>query len=587
MISIKYLFWKGQIEEGYKRLLSTDSISKDVSSAPESIGLLVFKGDMERAEILFREFKKDLAIEPWAGSLFYLLIGHIRKSQYAKALQILKELKGIYSNHSDLEGVKFYFAQGVAFYSYYKSDFQKSMKWAGLALRSSLKKSFAFGELMARDLLGGALISEGEISQGLSELKKSLEIAKKIGNGGFVSALQISILGFQSRFGWIEDPEIELSKAISDLDVQDTYSLSDLKLEFARQLILKGQASKAEQVLNECASMIYSQQNQRQSATLHHRLALLMYVRGQYPQSLTLLQVASHSLNPKLDHVFIARLEGLKSLILKKLKLSSVDQEIQQSDFVHKRIQARRKNAILAFRKGEDLLGDKIDGILRGDVGEDIIDDKASTRLKRVAESGLWYFLPEVLGLDRTKNYLILGAQPSSVTLYSQGDVVHVPRSIKGLSEKVISALFEREQNKEQLIQKVWGYEYDPLRHDSLVYSLIAQIRKQFLAFGNWVEVTDEGYVLKSDVHVLDIRSLRAEVLKTPIPVSSVVDQDFNFRQNEWFHQKERFRVFSIQDYRKYFSVSNMTAFRDIDGMMDRQWIQRSGYGRATRYHFV
>ncbi len=575
MSELERLFHSGRIQE---TLTAWDRrrqkhVPKDCVAA---IGAYGFAGRLELAQVIFDKNKKHLSADARVEARFYLAIGWIRISDYAKARIEIRSMRTECAKRPSRKTL-YFTNQAVAFFNYFRGDMREVVRGAETALKLALSLDFLFGEILARDLLGQALIFDGEVIRGLRELEKAKDLARRLGNSTFVGAIHVSLIHYSARFGHLPHPVTDLKNAISELQPSDTYSRTLLRLELARQLLLRGKANAAERELEASAEEIHRYGHKRHSATLHFRYAALIKSRGLSQQALMLLNLAAQSVDRSIDAAIWNRINGLRLKLARELGHPEEDAALPNGDFVHRRIIARSKGQTSTHGLGEDLIGDAIDRIRSAEPIE---------ARKLIVQYELWGLLPEILELDARVPTLIVDLAPRSLTACHAGEVWHNSRAMSDLLRKLISRLEMGPAVKSDLIQTVWRYQYDPLRHDPLVHGLVAKLRRILGPFASWLAVEEGNYRFASQLRVvwLGARDLGEVRLEQAFKNVNIFDSSLNYRQIQLLTSPPSSAWFSISNYREWFQVSNMTAFRDLSDLVRRKKLIRRGHGRATRY---
>ena len=167
--------------------------------------------------------------------------------------------------------------------------------------------------------------------------------------------------------------------------------------------------------------------------------------------------------------------------------------------------------------------------------------------------------------------------------------------------------------DKQHLIEKVWGYNYDPLRHDSLVYTALTRLRVALEPMNHWIINDDTNYQLLPDVEIQFIQTapqaLSASTLtssrtftalgashaaspppslqsltSSSAPTLPLLEMDLNLRQIQFLNLKDSVAV-NVEAYAKHWKVTKMTALRDLKKLCDLGYLKRLGKGRATEYY--
>lgn len=574
------------------------------------ISALVFLGEQREAQVLYdRALRLEVCTDLFqAQCRFFLGVGLVRKSQYDQAATIfarnrlLLKMKLRRSQKFD-QRIGFYALQGSAFFRFFRGQFLKSCDLAERAYDFAFESKFLYGQVLALDLLGHSLCHLGSVHRGLYELQRGLKIAKDLGNGGLVTALQISIMKFRAQFGVdIKNTIHELSQAVESLQIEDTYSRAEIHLELARQLILRGNAGQAQKLLDKASVVVYQFQNRRQSAIFNLRSAHLMHLRGDNHSALTLLNALRALLNPRIDVVILRQALGLELKIQRQLGfgnrlieqrfLTALDSRI--SDRFHGREFAVASSLHSSFqmKAGEDVIGDIIDRCQIADLDY----------LYEIKNLGLLGLVPGFVKFPLGKRGVFLGPSRGEMLICSQGDVQWIERGVTTPIKKLIKLLASKQfQTKEHLIQMIWGYKYDPSMHDRLLHATVGKLRQFLGQHSSWVEWSFEGYRLLPEILVIDAESkfettrgiaveTSEEKLKTseskPVQLSRTQSsrEGLNVRQVKLLGSFKSGDFISVKEYAKKFKVTTMTAYRDLDGLHALGQVVRIGKGRATVY---
>lgn len=569
-------------------------LRSDTLLLPLWVGALTFTGQLEKAEALVQSKK-------WPRSTLiacrlYLAIGNIRQSRYKQGRRLLSQnIRSLGTARSSLE--KFYVYQGLAFYRFFCGRFAMAQKYAALAYRYSIESQFTFGEMISKDLWAHALVQMGQVQKGLSYFESTLQLARRSNNQWLSAAVHISLLKFRAQFGMNPASDLdELEKALKALSPEDTYSIAELLLEMIRQNLLRGRFSRAEACLSQASDIIYKHQNRRQIALLNLRMSYMLFLQGQNTQALHVIRFAEQNIDSQIDLNLWTQSEGLKNLIqttLKKPDATKTSLWLRQSpsqNVVHRRIIGRTFKAISppSWVIGEDPIGDLLDRVHR--------QDPEAPRL--LIQAGYYGLLHKYYKIPFGTPCLIFDLLPGSVVLLSHGNVTYKQKGLNSLLRKIALLLRQGPHSKEVLVQKVWGYEYDPLRHDTLIYSSINKLRKLLEPHGDWISLSEEGYFIRSDVKVViknllktgEKTSVKSLSALSPVPRKPAAQtlpaelKDLNFRQLQILNYLKRNASLSIRELSLKLEISKPTATRDLSQLHKLGILKRVGKGRATRY---
>lgn len=590
-------FYCGNHSEVLK-LLGTAPLSKNAKAEHWAlqIGALVFAGQNIEAQTLFelaQTKKKFLDTESLAQSRFFIGIGLVRTSRYIEACRIFaRNLSDYKKSHREKKvnsGQAFYAFQGAAFFRFFHGRFKTSKRLAKKAYRFAYEKNFYFGQAFSAELMGHCNCHLGEVQKGLSDFEKAIQYAEKLGNGGLVSAFQLAREKFKAQYGVdLKNSEKNLSKALKNLNTEDTYSRSEVFLELARQLVLRGKNSAAKKLLDDNADSIYKHQNRRQSATFNLRYAHILHLQGESKAALALLRSSRGNLVKSVDRFYLRQLCGLEEKITHDIYTLHNSKKTPRNyqNFVDERIYARSNpNYKMNIRSSEDFLGDAIDGAFRKSIGP--LDLK---------KNGLLGLIPRVLNQSSSSAFIFIGPARGEIILHCKGDVVWVK---KGVTQPMLELLRCLEGGhsltKEALVKKVWGYEYRPDRHDNLLQATIGKLRKLLRPFSEWIEWNSGSYKLKEDLKILESNSkdlltqsnTSSATSTKPDPEPQLMtpfSSELNHRQIQLLRKLKAGTFIGVHDYSKQFKVCKMTACRDLTSLWKKKILKKYGRARATQY---
>lgn len=528
-------------------------------------------GQLEKGQWLFESFsRKKLTRFQMSQSLFFYIVALVRRSQYEAARRQLITLCKL-RHHSPL--CLFFSYQALGFLRYFEGNFTKSGALAKEAVRLAAKNRFVYGELLALDLLGHSLTLSGAIRRGQSTLEQALKLSKKLQNRNLEGAIQISLTINKSRYGLVWNGDEIIFENLKKISPQDSYSRSLLFIELANQYILRGKTDEAFAVLQEASASIYANQNRRQIAAFNIKLSHIMFLRGRQQEALLLLKTARTQLHPSVDRQLASQMHGLELKIIgqpatvPRPTANDLDMRIS-----HRDLGRRCPHAI-----GEDPMGDLYDGISR--------KDKKS--LKFAIQKGLYYFLHRFFDINVESQALYFDLLPNALIVIDQGNSFVLEKGVSRNARSLIMQISSAHQTKAELIEKTWGYSYDPSRHDSLVYNAISKLRKDLGPAGKWIEADEKGYKLKSGVKVISrIDELEAEKTTAPQLLPQYIRPGLNIRQSRIMIDFERHNIdaINVEKWMTKFTVSRATATRDLADLVKMSYLVPVGRARATYY---
>lgn len=567
------------------------SCKNSVKTVGYKIGSMVFLGRHKEARLLDNEYGDKLSLDDQILSRFHLGLSYTRTSEYKLAKQIFEQNLKLEKNKKLTAISRFYIYHGLAFFEFFFSQHQSSQDYAEKAYAQllKLKTRLPLLEVLSLDLQAHNLLRLGYIQQGLEQSKKSLRISRQYKLKNFEAAIQISHAIHTSEYSLDLGEQISnLLSLFNGLDPKDDYSRSDLLLQISKLHILAGEYDKSREFLTQNFDVIYKHENKRQVANLNTIMAHLLYLKGQAYEALALCKVARANLDDKTDSSLVLAILGLELKILDFLNKDTSEQEKLLSvvskkidKYLNKRIQNRLEKSSLRFNYGQDPLGDLLD---------EIKNKPTEETLRKIISHGFLRFVAQYFDLKPGQKYIIVCHKINSLILADGEGIEVVNARISRTSLKILECLKSGKHTKEQLIQKVWNYSYDPLRHDSLIYTAMARLRKHIHSRGQWIVNENNDYYLLSDVKIIIYspnkkKSNLEKFVATPKPPTEIAldEQDLNYRQLETL--RSEWGPISVSEYAVRWEVTNMTALRDLRGLCQQGYFVIRGRGRATRYY--
>lgn len=548
------------------------------------IGALSFLGRMEEAGDLF-----DLVVSKSKNSLlltasrFFLAIGWTRRSEYERAKKLF-ELNEKEAGGSPFE--KFFVHQGKVFYLFYTGRLDSCLAEAEAARKWAIASRDLFARCLATDAIGSVLVGHGDVHLGLTRLKEAKEFARKIGNHSLASAIGISVLLYECEYGLHADAVDRLEKALDAKGTEDSFSQANISLELARQYTLRGRFAEAAKTLEAAAENIYANQNRRQEIRLNLRLAELAGRRGEFFQARHFLWFSRRLLHREVDASFeLAALGIERKLALaegKNAEAAALEKKWNSLGEFYSTRDRNLRNRLGLQPSGRENPEDRVHVIL----SQAALAPSLDKRLSPLLDAGFLSEASLALRLPPARRAIALLPKNMGLLIQSPERIEWKEEALSSLQAKLLRALAEgKELSKEVLVQKIWGYTYAPLRHDSMVYAALSGLRKALGPAGSWLHPTENGYHLEAFVTVATEKSEEPALVA---PISSVVPDELvsrlNHRQIEILEWIRTVRFVSVADCRKRFGTSEITALRDMDGLRKEGFVVRTGKARATRY---
>lgn len=596
MDSLASRFYAGRYSEIATEYVDSATPSKiDPSLAVFVVGSLSFLSRSDEANSILMAYASKMSLSESMEARYYLMTALRRERRIASSGRARKIW---YSMYTDMRKAKvdddrslFFLYCGLAFYRYVDGRFGKVLTWAKRAYDHAFRAGFPFGRLIAYDLIGHTQLMIGDIRAGLKNLTNSASISESLGRGAIRQAVDVAYRLYRSIYG-LDSAKIlveELTGSIRACSFENSYTLASLYIELSRLQILVGEGHKAEQSLREAGEWVYKLDLPFLDANLTFRYAHLALLQGDKPKALELVRSAKTRVMESQDATMMTRILGLEARVLEEMGRTDEAEKAQlalrnvasrSGQIVCRRINSRlglSRSGVV--KHGEDLLGDVFDDIKYG----------TSDVRSRIVASGFLGLIPGVCGLASFSDAVVIGFLSSSVTICAGGAVRHDADGWPELVLKLMVSLGQkRQQTKEEIAESVWRQPYNPLRHDPLIYALIARTRKTLEPFDHWLKVGEGTYSLQGSVVIFDASEKKtdSDAKGNPAVSASLLDRhpDLSLRQAKIIELCDSRGSLTNKDICDSFEVSEVTAGRDLADLVEKGYLRRVGKGRATAY---
>ena len=594
---IKQLFYRGQYPEVLQKAFSQASVPIENDNIIYIVGSLSFLGRIREAEAVCRAQFKDLSDLQKSYCYFFLGLGYTRRSQYSEAKKYFLRNRALQKRtqtagkKNDFE-IQFLVQQGISFFLFFLGKFEKSIAWSERALSSAIAANDVWQRALAHDLLANNLIQNGRIHEALQHFDEAMTNSQFLKNTALASAIQISKLVFRCEYGiQLNESYDLLKKTYLTADLKDGFSRANLGLEYARQLTLRGDFSQGIQVLNDISSYIFQSQNRRQEARYNLRWAELNFLKSEAHSSLHFIRSGRRCLE-FVDYTYEMQFLGLEKKIYEQLLQQAAPESLTERLLqLTTKFNNIKNNNILSREK---IIAPQSHIVIE-------TDDEIHSRLAKAEKSPAYareviletrYFtwLYRFFKLKRNERYVLLNLEPKSITFITPNGIFHRQNELSTLNYKILNVLSRGFTTKEELVKQVWGYNYDPLRHDSLIYSTFSSLRKIFIPDTQMIETSEMGYGLQAKlVNLLENRSNSAEApsesfINPDYDISKLISHDLNARQIQIVQFLDKNQFVSVRQIMKIFDTSEITANRDLRSLFQKKLVLRVGQGRSTQY---
>ena len=570
----------------HRELLAATVDSRDgydgAAGLPYVVGCLVFKGRLFEAEAWTNRFAGQLCRDELAMAWFFLALGYTRHSRYGDARATIGRLWRL-SRQAPSELTSYCLYQSLGFYRYFCGRYGNVARYSAKAVGIAALSRFQYGKYLALDLLGHAEVQGGEIGSGLGHLRDALSLAAQFGDGGSVTALEAVVAVYEVRFGLAEADRLERACTnAAGLD-EDTYSRALIALETVRHFILKGRYGDAEQLLLEAWTTVKRDRHRRLDVWTQIVYAELCYRRGDLKQGLGYVAGAVGGLDPDVDlSLRIAAMD-----LDYKLRVALGEAVAARASLEQLLGLTQRQGSLLGRRRADRSAGrvNQTCSVPEDRIGRmlDLVhaaSTPVATKVRALRDAGLLGLLPQALGLPPGRETLIVDAEAGTLTVVGRDGVHLAPVGLTAQVEALLSALASGVTTRAGLVERVWGYAYHPLRHDDVLYQLVARARRLLGPFGHWLATIPSGYQLQAVVVFMQ----RPEL---PLPVAPAVgtgEPKLRPRERRVIDLARELGEIDAALCRERLGLSRASASRDLKVLTDQGFLRRTGAGKATRY---
>lgn len=561
------------------------------------VASLVLAGDLERALAIGKSIEaKDAS----GTAAFFLALGLTRSGRYGEAEARVQALARRKAGHL----TSFFRFQAEGFYHFFRGDSAAAVDLARQALshaEASTDDLQRLTRVLSLDLLGHSLVQRGSTREGIRVLRSARQAAEHAQHEGFQHAIDISILKYETNFGFTPDRVIaRLYRAMIELKPTDSYSRSELRLELAKQLVFRGQLREARSHLEAAAVDILGSKNRQQTALLHFRLAWMARLERRSDAGLIDLQAAEQGLDAKTDRELLFKIRHLRQQLLEDLGRVTPADRVREDDVLgsesalERRIRKRHRGEFENTSSADDPFGHKLDLLARNEAAGAMLD------------AGYYGLVLFKLGLSLGETAVYLGVPGDRVLVVDRGDVRPCRHGLTGLLGRLLDHLQMGSSTRRDAIEKVWGYRYEAERHDRLLAVAVTRIRKALGGKVPWIELQGDRMSLLSGVVVKRWPEQRKAQTIPLVPVlrmsSEVRVQDrpegrLSLRQtmilesllgaNELGTPGGTSGAIGVADVVGRFKVSRASALRDLNRLVASGHLRRLGETRATRYQLA
>jgi DNA-binding CsgD family transcriptional regulator len=599
------LVFAGRYTELLKQTVDSRSGAHQPDDTPFVVGALAFSGRQDEAIAAFRwwtrEHGDDATIR--AASHFFLGIGECRSGRYASAIGHARAIVGASVWGDPLH--TFFAHQAIGLLRHFIGHVRSAARHATLARQAALEARFSYGRMLALDLLGHALVLEGQIHAGIAVLEQSADLAESLGLFANAGGPRTATAAYRARYGVAGfDAPKALAKLVASLKPEDAYSRRMLLAELAIQQAFAGDGAGARASIDDAARIALPDGDRRAKVRLLVADAIVTgFARGRAiaAEKLTL---ARGMLDRELDDGLDVEVTWGAALVRGALRAgaersyssassrersysSASSRERSRIDLLAQRTGAGRARMMAADSGALASLDPHGEDRIAGLVGLFELDPDEARH--RIVSQSLWGWLPRLFGVEPGRRIFLLHAE--SLLVVEEQGVMTALEMPGAVLVRLLEAIAGRAMQKDELLAQVWGIKtYRAERHDSLVHTTTSRLRTALGPAGAWIRATDAGYAIAAGVTLMHVGSdLSGHVSPSaddrPRPPSSAeTRQKASETRREHVLRLVSREPLSTSEIAVALRISEMTAFRLLAAMAKDGVLERTGQGKRTRY---
>lgn len=272
-----------------------------------------------------------------------------------------------------------------------------------------------------------------------------------------------------------------------------------------------------------------------------------------------------------------------------KFLIEAKDQIFAKANTRHKKLWQKQNEILAWLRREKNNHQELLPAVFSKELSQLVSVNFQDVLLKKffIEKEILSAFLPLI---SEKKMQLIIDIMPNSILIYEHGNFYYHKDVLTSQLRGLLLLIFSGPQNQEDIIKKLYGYNYEAYRHDPMVYSLIHRLRSIISPFENWLEFKNKKYQINEDVSILFFEQLGTfeKPGQEKIPELPTIyknkEHQLNYRQLWALHFAIQHGYVRSQDLTRNHKVTAMTAFRDLQQLVQQKIMRKKGNGRSTHY---
>lgn len=582
------LIFSGRYSELLKQTVDSRSGGHPPAETPFVVGALVFSGRQDEAIAALRWWTKEHGDDPTVhvAGHFFLCIGECRAGRYASTIA---HVRAVVSGGRRDDVLHTFFAhQSIGLLRHFTGHTRSAVRHAAIARQAALEARFSYGRMLALDLLGHALVLDGQIHAGLAVLDQSAELAESLGLVANAGAPRTAAAAYRARFGVAGfDAPRALGALVATMKPEDAYSRRMLLSELAIHQAFAGNGAAAREHIDEASCIALPDGDRRAKVRLLIADAIVTGFSREPSRARKKLVVARSMLEPALDRGLDIELSWAEVLVRGRLR-NDDPMEQRRIDALARVTHGGRARVMAAT--GDTLATEDPHGEDRIAALIWSLEHDPDEARRRIISQALWGWLPRLFGLEPGRRIFLLHAE--GLLVVEEHGAVLPTEMPGGVLVRLLEAIAGPPMQKDELLRRVWGVRlYRADRHDSLVHTTISRLRTALGRAGSWIHTTGAGYTIADGVALVHHGGPRTDDGRvSDAPPERSTTSGAHARQTEVDARRLRaLRLtekgpLSTSELASHLEISEMTAFRLLTTLAKEGILERTGQGKRTRY---
>lgn len=564
-------FLRGRHHEVLARTWDGPDAAFTIEEAPSVVGSLALLGRLDEALPFAAGLARDPATPegPAVAARFWAIVGLCHTGRYAEAAAWTRE--NARATRSPDARTRFFAFQGLALLRYFTGRVDRARLASKRALEEAVIARYQLGRLLALDLRGHVLVQRGEVSAGLRVLEQAARLAEGLGAKGHATSIECARLAYENRHGRRDDALEAALERVARESGDNVYALRAAWLELAFRRALVGDAGRARAALERAGEVALPESDYRARARLFATLAFVARLDRSAEEVREALAGARRALEAGDDRLLFAELRAWDRVLsgeLDPLDRAGAERLLAQTGSLVAR-------ALVSLSAGPPL---GLDAVRESPLWALLTSaEPLETRVRAAVERGWLGLVPLLCARAPGRHAFFVG---EALVADDRGTMTHVEK-LPPQARELLMALAGGDRTKQDMLREVWHIgRYAPHRHDSVVHTAVARLRRALGPLADSIETTPEGYGLRAGVEVIVVG--RPEGTSPPAPGAAPEAKGDDLPERILAALAER--PLGTTELAERLRVSEATILRRLRELAAADRVRREGAGKNTRY---